>query len=235
MEHEIKFIFSNHRAHLIAQWLKQTCSPDQNFPYNIVSSIYYDTRDWQFLANKINSDYYKTKVRIRWYREPAENGENGVAFIELKNKIGAGRQKMRLEAPYSSEWFSKASLDDPKFLDIPIFLKSQGALLEYPVYPVFLVRYERYRFIDLYSGTRVCVDYNISTPKVNKHFLSTLPSLGHVSQNPLVSQLRTAVIEVKGVVDHLPTTLGHLVSMGCKKSSFSKYLACYQHITGAQF
>jgi hypothetical protein len=235
MEHELKFVFSNHQIHLIVQWLKQTCSADQDFPYNIVSSIYYDTRDWRFLADKINSDYYKTKVRIRWYRDRTENGENGVAFIEVKNKIGAGRQKMRVEAPYSSEWFSKAALDDPKFLDIPIFLKSQGALLEYNIYPVLLVRYERYRFIESFSGTRVCVDYNISTPKVNKQFLPAVPSFGYASPTPLLSQLRTAVIEVKGIVDRLPTTLGYLVSMGCKKSSFSKYLACYQHITGAQF
>lgn len=220
LEHEVKYVFSNHRVTPVLQWLQHICRIDPEYPHNIVSSIYYDTKDWRFLQEKVNSDYLKTKLRVRWYRELDDRISPGAAFIELKSKVGTPRTKFRMKAPYASQWFAETPLEHPQLLEIPQLLRSQGVFLEYPVFPAFIVQYERYRFIEGLSGTRVCVDCNIASPKVNTYMLP--------EPNPL--SLQTAVLEVKGHLECLPGVLSRLTAFGCKKSSFSKYLACYQKI-----
>lgn len=220
LEHEVKFVFSNLRATPVLKWLQHVCRIDPDFPHNIVASIYYDTKDWRFLQEKVNSDYLKTKLRVRWYREPDEWMSSGAAFIELKSKVGAPRTKFRLKAPYPSQWFAEIPLEHQQLLDIPQLLQSQGVFFEYHVFPAFIVQYERYRFIENISGARVCVDCHISAPKVNSYMLP--------EANPL--PIQTAVLEIKGRLECLPTVLSQLMTFGCKKSSFSKYFACYQNI-----
>lgn len=219
-EHEIKFTFSSHHVESVVQWLRHRCRLDPDFPHNRVASIYYDTKDWQFLREKMNSDYLKTKFRVRWYQEPGEEKPPGQAFIEVKSKIGTPRTKFRMAAPYPASWFAKVPLEDLRLLDIPYSLKAQGILLKQHLFPVFIVQYERYRFVELVSGTRVCVDYNIGMPRVNRTMLP--------AANPF--PLPTAVLEVKGNVESLPGILSYLLSFNCKKTSFSKYLACYEQL-----
>lgn len=219
-EHEVKYVFSNHRVTPVLRWLQHVCQLDPEFSHNIVASIYYDTKDWRFLHEKINSDYLKTKLRVRWYRDPAEHSGPGAAFIELKSKVGAPRTKFRMKVPYSAQWFAELPLENQQLLEIPQLLKSQGIFLEHQVFPAFIVQYERYRFIEDISGARVCVDCNISAPKVNSYMLP--------ESNPL--PLQTAVLEIKGHLECLPNVLSQLTAFGCRKSSFSKYLACYQKI-----
>lgn len=220
LEHEVKYVFSNHWVTPVVRWLQHICRIDPEYPHNIVSSIYYDTKDWRFLQEKVNSDYLKTKLRVRWYCEPDNRVSPGAAFIELKSKVGAPRTKFRMKAPYASQWFADTPLEDQQLLEIPQLLRSQGVFLESPVFPAFIVQYERYRFIEGISGARVCVDCNISAPKVNSYMLP--------ESHPL--PIQTAVLEIKGHLEGLPNVLSQLTAFGCRKSSFSKYSACYQKI-----
>jgi len=84
----------------------QTCRNDPEFPRNIIASIYYDTRGWKFLREKVDSDYLKTKVRVRWYHNPETLELEENAFIEVKSKTGAPRSKFRLKSPFSGKWLS---------------------------------------------------------------------------------------------------------------------------------
>ena len=85
---ETKFVISNLRIEPVLRWLEHTCLPDPSFPLGVISSIYYDTRDWDFMREKINSDYLKTKIRLRWYGSTAESSAEGLAFAEVKCRIG---------------------------------------------------------------------------------------------------------------------------------------------------
>lgn len=219
-EHELKFVFPSHRVASVLQWLKHLCRPDPEFPCNSVSTIYYDTRDRRFLQEKLNSDYLKTKVRIRWYTEVGNDQQTNLAWLEIKQKTGAQRQKLRFQLPYSGEWLSAASLDNPILGDIPQTFLSHGIVLRPAISPVFLLSYERHRFFDPLSKARVCVDCHLSVPKVNQQILAAVVPV----------QSNIAVLEVKGEVSSLPTTLRHLINMGCTKTSFSKYVACYQQL-----
>jgi hypothetical protein len=215
--HETKFVFNNTNSHLIVEWLSCSCQPDPEFPAGIVSSIYYDTRDWQFLREKINSDYLKTKVRVRWYSDINKNEPSEYSYIEVKQKVGAIRKKIRIKTDIPGRWLSQVDLHNEKLLQIPSYLRMKGVNIPMHIHPVFQISYKRWRFVELMTGTRLCVDCDISTPRVNELLVP----------NPSPFYLRQGVFELKGSIKVLPDVLHQLTDMGCRKESFSKYSNCY--------
>src|SRR5690606_22911495 len=67
VEHELKFTVPVSSTAAVLAWLRGACTPDPKFPCGRVSRIYNDTPDPRSLREKLNSDYLKTKVRLRWY------------------------------------------------------------------------------------------------------------------------------------------------------------------------
>ena len=65
--YETKFVLDQCAEHIVRHWLSRVALPDPHYPANVVSSIYFDTHDWRYLNEKENSDFLKTKVRLRWY------------------------------------------------------------------------------------------------------------------------------------------------------------------------
>ena len=93
-EHETKFVLNNSAAGTIIRWLQCRCRLDDRFEAGIVSSIYYDTHKWRFLSEKINSDYLKTKIRLRWYSD-IDSGESGDdSFIDSSRVSGSGKNTL---------------------------------------------------------------------------------------------------------------------------------------------
>lgn len=108
---------------------------------------------------------------------------------------------------------------------MPDLLREKGVRIKNNLHPVFQISYKRLRFVDTYSGSRICLDYDISAPRVNGYMLPRM--------NPF--KLNTAVFEIKGAVQSLPVSLKPLTFFGCQKLSFSKYQACYQKIMRVTF
>ncbi|MCD4665197.1 MAG: VTC domain-containing protein, partial [Bacteroidales bacterium] len=154
--HETKFIISNNKSRQIIEWLRCSCREDPEYPAGTVSSIYYDTRNWGFLAEKNNSDYLKNKIRIRWYSDISNKKNFEKSFIEAKFKIGNRRKKVRYLTPYSGTWLSRCRLDNPQLLEIPFLLGKEGIVLNQSVFPVYQISYKRLRFIEPYTGFRIC-------------------------------------------------------------------------------
>ena len=219
-EHETKFVLRNGAAEMMIRWLECRCRPDPEFPAGIISSIYYDTRDWRFLREKINSDFLKTKVRVRWYADIDTEEPGDASFLEAKYKVGARREKVRIKTDYTWKWLSRVALDNGKLHDIPQMLWSKGLFFPGRLYPAFLIRYKRRRFVAPVTQARLSIDYDISAPEVN---LQMLPRT-----NPF--RLEEAVFELKGKMVELPSFLHQITALGCRKNSFSKYMACYKRI-----
>ncbi|MFC2165334.1 VTC domain-containing protein [Acidobacteriota bacterium] len=218
--HETKYVLSNSSVPTILRWLRSRCSPDPKFPASIVSSIYYDTPSLRFLREKFNSDFIKTKVRLRWYADTETGKPEAKSFLEAKYKIGNTREKIRRETHITGDWLSNVNLNNRALKNIPRMFISEKMLFPDIICPVFKISYTRMRFIEPTTGSRLCVDYDISSSGVNWKILPDVPPF----------RLQTAVFELKGKSKELPRTLHQLTALGCRKFSFSKYMICYKKI-----
>jgi hypothetical protein len=219
-ERELKFAFPAGLAHLARRRLESVCRRDPKFPAAVVWTIYYDTPALASLGEKINSDYLKRKIRVRWYSD-LEGDVSGPAFVEAKLRVGTQRSKVRAQLPYPATEIAGWELQDPRLLSFPLLLREQGILHQESWQPMMLIRYRRDRFIEALTDSRVSLDTDISASAANPRFFSA----------PERSPLATAVLEVKGVGDELPAALRSLLALGLHKRSFSKFLAVHAHMT----
>src|SRR5688572_26159644 len=117
-DRELKFAFPDVRADVARRWLDAICRRDPQFPAAVVSTIYYDTPDLTALGEKINSDYLKHKIRLRWYADLA-GAPSGPAFVEAKLRVGTRRAKVRVQVPDSAEELAGWDLEDPRLVSMP--------------------------------------------------------------------------------------------------------------------
>ncbi len=204
----------------LLHWLRSLCQVDRKFPAAIVHSIYFDTRDWQLLRDKVEGNFIKLKVRLRWYSDPSTGSCDRTAFLEVKRRVGDRREKHRLVFPFSGPELSRLGCDLEVTRVVRELLPKLGMTLPRGLMPAFEVRYHRYRFVDPVTQSRLSVDSEISAPNVSP---TRAP---RVLQTPL----DRVVLEMKGQTTQLPRHLKRLAQIGLRKSSFSKYAACASHI-----
>ncbi len=215
---ELKFVAPTSRTAAALRWLHLACRSDPEFPDSTIFTVYYDTLALESLGEKRNSDYLKTKVRLRWYRVGSRCTDT--AFLEVKTRQGSRRRKRRVTLPYRPDWPTRGSLDVPSLRYVTRRLRSLGLPTTGHHRPVLLVRYRRRRFLDPRTGLRVCLDTDIRVPAAAR-------AVG-VAPHPL--PLPLTVFEIKGQSDLVPEPLRLLTVLGFRKTSFSKYLACYDHV-----
>lgn len=216
-DRELKWVLSNARAPHVLGYLQSHLRPDPAFPGAWVMSLYFDTPDWRFLEAKLSSDYRKTKVRVRWYEDSAGSPIGGAAFLEIKRKHGAVREKVRVALEGTAQGLAGAKLSDEWVRRLPDLAASTGLRLPAPLRPAFLLSYRRERFIEPSSGLRVALDRDIHVKQVHSGQLAT-------ARRP---RLTTAVLEVKGHDRPLPPVFRRLRPLGCRRETFSKYAECY--------
>lgn len=217
---EKKYALVNAARGPVLEWLEGACSPDPVYSTGSISSLYYDTLQANFYEEKRNSDYIKTKVRLRWYTNLAELSDKVEVpcFLEVKRKIGSTRQKRRvplnvyageLRQPFSSELLHTA----------PELVSELGFHPLELLLPSAVIEYKRHRFVDAQSGARVSLDFNITCPIANPTLL--------VESSPVI--LDEAVLEVKGDNDDLPMTL-RPIRHQLRREAFSKYARCLERL-----
>ncbi|HXW04630.1 MAG TPA: VTC domain-containing protein [Vicinamibacterales bacterium] len=210
LERELKYVISAGKALLARSTVAAICVPDSRYPAAIVSTIYYDTPDLELLSEKINSDYLKTKVRLRWYSSSPGSAR---AFLEIKSRVGALRHKLRTETALTADELRDLPLEHPALVTVLDSARPLGVGLPARLMPALLLRYERFRFVEPVSGSRISVDAGIEAVRGNPQLL------GHAFQ----ARLPLAVVEVKGRDDDLPVALRPLVRLGARRASCSKY------------
>jgi hypothetical protein len=209
--HEIKYVMPAASAGPAEAWLKATCRPERAHPPAWVCSVYFDTPGSALLDEKINSDYLKTKVRVRWY-EPLAGPTAGPAFLEIKQRAGTTREKHRFALATPAAQAAGWPLHDPRWL---VLIAPAAARIGGPLAPVLRMRYVRSRFFDGLSDTRVALDRDLAVTAAH-------PAL---RPRPLPAGLRWAVVEWKGPSPELSSSLRGLTRFGARRQSFSKYLA----------
>ena len=219
LERELKFVLPAGRAQAAAGFLATICVPDTEYPRALVWTVYYDTPDGRSLGEKLDSDYLKMKLRVRWYGDEADR-PSGPVFIEAKYRIGSRREKVRVKLDIDAREAAGLALESPRFAAFPRALAPAGVPAGPEWRPVVRLRYRRIRFIERLTGARVSLDRDITAEAVNSRQLTSL-NLG---------PLPVAVLEVKGREDTLPRPLTPLLHLGARQGSLSKYAAVYDHV-----
>ena len=213
LERELKLALPEARAAIAGRMLGALCHPDPRYTAAVVSTIYYDTPDLRLLGEKLDSDFLKTKVRLRWYTALAGDAGTARAFLEVKTRVGSLRRKARVETPLEGARLADAPLHDPELIRVLDLARTLGAELPAQLVPAMLIRYERHRYLERASGARVSLDRRIEAPRANRRVLR--------HGGPV--RLGTAVIEIKGGDTDMPRRLVPLTHLGTRPGSFSKY------------
>jgi hypothetical protein len=219
-DRELKFALPHGRVDAARRWLDAICRRDPEFPAAIVWTIYYDTPDLAALGEKINSDYLKRKIRLRWYAG-LTGTPSGPAFIEAKSRVGTRRDKVRAQVPCDAESLAGWDLQDPRLRSLPLLLREHGIVVQDLWQPVLRIRYRRDRFIEPVSRARVSLDAEIAAAGVSPRIRAAADD----------TAMEGGVLEVKGGSEVLPLALRPLLQLGARKCSFSKFLAVYAHAT----
>ncbi len=198
--------------------LRQFCRPDKDYPISTVHSLYFDTVDLDQYNRSASGDFNKDKVRIRWYDEESIEGDTLPVFIELKTRHGFSSSKQRERTVVPVENIELPHLIKgivPKTV-LNNTIAGFGYFPESPLRPVIKISYNRYRFTEMTTGTRVSLDYDI-------HSTMIAPELGRRERD---LRLEGGVVEIKGLKIELPVTLRKMKILDTDWSRFSKYSNC---------
>lgn len=215
---ERKFAIQPRNLGFALAFLRQVCRPDRQYPENIITSLYFDTSDFDEYMRSASGEYKKDKVRIRWYDDSAETSGMTTVFLELKSREGfaSSKQRERLDVPASQllrENLASGIVDKTTLMNT---LAGFGHFRESPLIPTIVISYLRYRFTEMQTGVRVSFDYNIRSSAV-------ATELGRRERE---ISLPGGVIEVKGPTLELPVTLRRMGILDTDWSRFSKYGFC---------
>lgn len=223
-EFELKYTFPNHSRATLESWLLVNCKKDPSYPESRVHSIYLETNLAESYQEKVNSDFFKTKYRVRWYEDnfgrPYIEGPTVPVFLENKMKIGSKRLKNR--------WVSEANFNSLKSNNLnsiyhqrwyKMFLKNKEKAIP-NLLPFIEISYTRKRFIDSITNTRLSLDYDIRVEKTNPILL---PPAHNVN-------LDVGVFEAKSKSNCPPQSLAYLTTNLVKKANFSKYGECVSSV-----
>jgi hypothetical protein len=220
LEHELKYIVPATVTDAVLAWLPAVCLRDVVHRPAAVHTVYYDTPGLALLGEKMDSDYLKAKVRVRWYADL--RGTPGEAvFAELKARIGNRRVKTRVALPIDGAAAANRPLHDRAWVDWLRPLAESSGYLPAALAPVLSLRYVRHRFVDSRTSSRITVDEDIAVDRLNPQRL----------RGRSTGRLAVAVVECKGRRADLPNHLAPLLRFEARRSAFSKYLACWQHVT----
>ncbi|MFH1277785.1 MAG: polyphosphate polymerase domain-containing protein [Candidatus Eisenbacteria bacterium] len=227
---ETKYVFMEAERDGLIAWLGSRLLPDRRFPFGRIVTLYYDTPSLDFYYQKRNGDYIKAKVRLRWYdaADPGDEGGTGPAsapveipcFFEVKGKCGALREKERLALRLPDEALRTDPLHHPAVAGLTARLPELSFRAPGPLVPVVEIRYDRRRFVDPASGTRVALDTAIRCTRANGQLIPGIPPV----------RLGVGVLELKGNRWDAPRALGGL-GLRLTRESFSKYGRCCDALT----
>ena len=225
LEVELKYLVPRANDAFVLHWLEGVTVPERAWPPALVVTTYFDSAALDLLDEKVNSDYLKAKVRVRWYAPLGGGPATSPAFVEVKSREGATRGKHRVVADADARELEKEPMAAPIWSRLVSGLRRTVPSLPPDLAPVMRLAYARFRFVDA-AGARISVDTGIVVKEVNPRRL-------HATAR--ADALPWAVFEYKGQGLDLPAHLGPVARFGARRSAFSKYLACYEHVTRQTF
>jgi SPX domain protein involved in polyphosphate accumulation len=239
--YELKYLIPWSYVEPITDFLSIYCSLDHyseiasaNNHFYKVSSLYFDTPNFEFIRQRIEGKAIRFNMRVRAY----EDGEQAPYFLEIKNRVGiSGVVKKYRAIAQEHQW--PAILTDPSFrppesdsgsekANKELFLK---LALSYAIEPKILTKYKRRAFfstVDEYA--RVTMDANMQYRVEHDHIVNSSYDMTNYDNEVIYTDNTNSeanvILELKCNVGEIPYWILDLVKLfHLKQVGFSKYVS----------
>ena len=225
--YELKYLLTGDQCRLLTEVMSAYLSPDthgDNEGRYSITSLYYDTPDYQAYWDKIEGHRFRRKVRVRIYGQQAVTPDTS-CFVEIKQRNNKTVQKKRVILPYSSAdalcgsgvEVEADTLTEADYLVLQEIQYLQNAL---QLQPACIVNYDRLAFegSEYDPALRVTFDSNL------KGRVHDLTLLAHTyAENHFFLPPEQCVMEIK-VNYRVPYWLTEVIGRyGCTLRRVSKY------------
>lgn len=240
--HELKYLIPFSLVEPISQFIEPYCQLDYHSDkaldnFYTVNSLYFDTRDCQFLQQRLYGQEKRFNMRARTYSDGS-----APYYLEIKHKIGSTVKKYRATAQVE-EW--PAIITDPLYRapesnsDVEIRNKELFMRLSqtYAVEPKIYTQYRRRAFfstVDEYAritmdrdmkyriqeiGNSACDPYNLRPDNnLTNYDNETIYATNTFSEANII-------LELKAVIGFMPIWMLDLIRIfQLKQVGFSKYM-----------
>jgi len=204
------------------QYLRERCQmlfqsdghTKQANSYPIISA-YFDTPDLKFFYQKINGEFYHTKIRLRCYGNKFQSESN--CFLEVKAKANENQTKIRIPIVYDRKMLDPANWVDIKNDQIDQILVNESNLIH-----VTNAYYEReaYEWHSLEEGrVRVNFDFNFAAlPKSQFHATRDAVDANRLlPQDKIICEIKTPTLKIPELLQK------ELKAIGAEQRRISKY------------
>ena len=176
--------------------------------------MYFDTPDLRAWGEKANGDGLKRKIRLRWYDDDPDEGGVRRVYFERKDRIGAARDKKRVDLSAPSDWLRRTPLDDPSWTEFLAAHAGELGVAPAGWSPVCCISYRRIRYNDIAGGFRVSVDWDI---RCDRFAEARFPWASPIALDDLVCEFKAPGAPPP------PIWAEHMDAAGLRLLSFSKY------------
>lgn len=216
--YECKYRLAAARAESLRVHLAARARPDREHPENRVHTLYFDTPRLRTRGDKIDGDYVKRKLRLRWYAAGPGEAPARRAWLEVKAKAGSRGGKWRLELDWTPP-ADAASLGHAALVDLEGLVRERGG---HDLRPSCWLSYRRHRWVWPADASRIALDREIriewSASWIPKRRPDPLPPL--------------AIVEWKGSLPTPGPSLVRLFGRRARREAISKYSLCLDHLQG---
>lgn len=217
---ETKYLVEAQQLPALLQDLNDHMQAD-DFAQSTITSLYFDTENFQMIQDSLAKKHGKEKLRLRTYA--SQPGLDSPAFLEIKQKIAGVGYKYRVKTTPQEAITALAGTGNSVSQDVR--MTDQLALLQdryQTIQPRMLISYNRLSFKGKDdAAVRVTLDRDLTYAPVTSLTLSSSAAIPLVTNNQLVMEIK--------VSDQLPTWLQTILAKyNLEKASFSKYGQAYQ-------
>lgn len=238
--YELKYLIPWEYVEPITDFLSIYCSmdhfseiaPENNYFYKI-SSLYFDTPNFEFLRQRIEGKAVRFNMRVRAYGD----GEKAPYYLEIKNRTGiSGVVKKYRATAHEDQWpfiltdasFRPCESDSsPEKANKELFTR---LALSYAIEPKILTKYERRAFFSTVDDyVRVTMDANMQYRVEPDYSVNSSYDMTNYDNETIYSNQTdtegNVILELKCNVGEVPFWILNLIKLfELKQVGFSKYV-----------
>ena len=213
---ESKYILTGKQYEALMEKIHDRIQPDM-YPHSNISSVYFDTDDYQLVRGALAGNEYREKLRLRSYGLKDDNSE---VFLELKKKYLGVTYKRRQALSYRDAMnyllFGNKTCSSQIMKEIDYLFSKHEDLK-----PKALIRYQRDCFVSSRDpSVRITFDYDISYSLKNLLLKNNEPE-------EKLTDADTIIMEIKCLNSMELWLASRLDELSIYPGNFSKYGQIY--------